>query len=953
MNCMFCGQPLIPGESQCRSCGRFINAYQQPVQLQGATPAQSTQPQAPQQPQGVAPQQPVYGQQAQRPVQPQQPVYGAAGTQRSVQPVQPVQPQAQQPAQPGYNPQAGAARPAVTPAPQSGAPAYGAAGVQRPVQPVQSQPQQPTQPGYNPQAGAARPAVTPAPQTGAPAYGAAGVQRPVQPVQPQAQRPVQPVQSQAQRPVTPQQPVQQTGAPRPGSPVQPQQAARPAMTFNQQQPGVRTPAPGTPGSPYNSPQMNPQTGAARGAQPPTGGKGKGKMIAIIIAAIVLVAGGILTAVLLTKKDKDKDTVKTGHNDRTTAATTEVTTEISTTEYTTSDDPTTGTTTEYTTETTTTQQASGSKTIMMYIIGTDLESQWGEATMDIQEILDANLSDNVNYIIQTGGAKNWQNDQMIDGECQRFKVQGQSLVELQKLGKMCMADTNTLADFINYCKTEFPADTYMLVLWDHGGGIPISYGYDELYQSSMMTVADMGAAIKSTGVHFESLLFDACLVCTLETAMSVKDSVDYMVAAESYVNGTGYYYTDWLKMYDNCKIGDLDYTEQICRDYMKVIHTYDLVGSISVLEMDKINDVYNAYKNYIDGLNTTVINGNDYVGYTQARNNCLAYESTDTIDIVTLANQYQNDYSTKLINSIVNCVSYTDSDFAPGHGMAVYSPFDYIDYYSDARAMLSQLGYDQAILGFYDSYCSLRAAYQGGTANGDTGEEWYDDETVNDTVDPNYKPQEYTLTTSQNSKGEIIVDVPDDLWNTIETIEMGVILMSSDGNQGLMLGTDYDYFFDDDYNLKVDKPTAWACVNGSYACYVAFEEYDDPNDDSKWYQQGTIFAKINGKDALILVYYSNDIPEGQIQGYAYVDYNNISGATPDYYQFQDTDEIDLVYPVFDGNGNSNYVANEQPFKYADMQLSYENIDLSGYSVIIWYNLIDVYGNTYETEGDIVQ
>ena len=37
----------------------------------------------------------------------------------------------------------------------------------------------------------------------------------------------------------------------------------------------------------------------------------------------------------------------------------------------------------------------------------------------------------------------------------------------------------------------------------------------------------------------------------------------------------------------------------------------------------------------------------------------------------------------------------------------------------------------------------------------------------------------------------------------------------------------------------------------------------------------------------------------------------------------------------------------------MQLSYENIDLSGYSVIIWYNLIDVYGNTYETEGDIVQ
>ena len=857
MNCLFCGQPLIPGESQCRSCGRFINAYQQ---------GQAAQPTG--QPAGQA----TYNQQPVRPAQtPVQPTYNRQASQTPVQPT--------------YNQQA----------------------AQTPAQPAQQ---------------AARPVVTPQQPAGQQA-----------PFRPQAGPAVQ-----LQRPT--------------GPAVTPQQAARPAMTYNQQ-------APGAAARPAAAPRP------AQGAQPPSGGgKGKGKLIAIISAIAVLIAGGVLAVVLLTKdKDKEDSSTRVGKNDRTTAATTVVTTELSTDTPTTADvtteatteattSATTETTTELTTEATTTQQAGGSKTVMMYIIGSDLETKWGEATMDIQEILDANLSSNVNYIIQTGGAKDWQNDLMIDGECQRFQVQGKNLVELQKLGKVNMSDYNSLTDFINYCKSSYPADTYMLVLWDHGGGIPISYGLDEIFPNYMMSAAEIGMGIANSGVHFESLLFDACNVCTLEVAMSVYKNVDYMVAAESYVNGTGYYYTDWLKMYDSCRIGDMDYTEQICRDYMKTIHEYDMTGSISVLEMDKIAEVYDAYRNYINALNKTVIEENDYVGYTQARNNCIAYENTDTIDIVTLASQYQNDYSTKLINSIVNCVSFTDSDFAPGHGMAVYSPFEFIEYYSYAREMMSVLGYDQEILGFYDSYCSLRATYQGGTTTSEASEDWYDDETVNDTVDPDYKPQQYTLSTTQNSQGQTIVEVSDELWQTAETIEMGVILMSADGNQGLMLGTDYDAYYDDDDNLMVSKPESWAYVNGNAASYVCIEEYQNPENDKEWYMYGTIFAKVNGANALILVYYSNDNPSGTVQGYANVDYDNLSAVT-DFYQFQDTDTIDLVYPIFDANGTSSYVANESPFTYADMKLTYEEIDLSGYTTVVWYTITDVYGNKYETEGDYVE
>ena len=680
MNCLFCGQPLIPGENQCRSCGRFINSYQPGQQTTGAAQPSGTSVQS----QGG-----TYGTGAQVPPvqQPVRPQAGAAGYNAgaagyNAQPQQPVR--SQQPVRPQ--------QPAQTPVgPQAGQPGYNAGT--------------PAQPPRTPQVGAAGySAGTPAqpprtPQAGATGYSAGT------PAQPPRTQQAGAAGYNAQPPRTPGQPGTPVNNVRPAyQPSNGQTAAKPAMTFNQQQSNVQRP-------------VSPQAGAQnRGTQPPSGGKGKGKLIAIISAVTVLVAGIILGIVLLTKdKDEDKGVTKVGGNDRTTAATTQVTTETPTTSATT-ETPTTELTTEATTANTTeattegtTQQASGSKTVMMYVIGSNLETEWGEATVDIQEILDANLSSNINYIIQTGGSKQWMNDQMKDGECQRFKVQGQQLVELQQLGKVNMVDYNNLADFINYCKTNYPADSYMLVLWDHGGGIPISYGMDEIYPGKMMTAAEIGMAIQSSGVHFETLLFDACNVCTLEAAVSVYNYVDYMVAAESYVNGTGYYYTDWLKMYDSCRIGDVDYTEQICKDYMKVIHMYDMTGSISVLEMDKIPDVYDAYKNYIGALNNTVINGNDYVAYTQARNNCISYEYTDTIDIITLANQYENDYSTKLINSIVNSVSYTESDFSAGHGIAVYSPFEYIEEYTTARNMLTQLGYDNSIINFYDSYCSLRSA----------------------------------------------------------------------------------------------------------------------------------------------------------------------------------------------------------------------------------------------------
>ena len=111
----------------------------------------------------------------------------------------------------------------------------------------------------------------------------------------------------------------------------------------------------------------------------------------------------------------------------------------------------------------------------------------------------------------------------------------------------MTDPNTLASFIQFCAKEAPADRYILIFWDHGGGSVTGYGYDERYPNDTMDIGEIGKALKNGGVKFDLVGFDACLMGTLETAIAVEPYADYMLASEESEPGTGWYYTRWLQM----------------------------------------------------------------------------------------------------------------------------------------------------------------------------------------------------------------------------------------------------------------------------------------------------------------------------------------------------------------------------------------------------------------------
>lgn len=51
------------------------------------------------------------------------------------------------------------------------------------------------------------------------------------------------------------------------------------------------------------------------------------------------------------------------------------------------------------------------TVMVYMIGSDLESDAACATEDINEMIESGIGDNVTVVLQTGGTKEWHNNKV--------------------------------------------------------------------------------------------------------------------------------------------------------------------------------------------------------------------------------------------------------------------------------------------------------------------------------------------------------------------------------------------------------------------------------------------------------------------------------------------------------------------------------------------------------------
>jgi len=359
------------------------------------------------------------------------------------------------------------------------------------------------------------------------------------------------------------------------------------------------------------------------------------------------------------------------------------------------------------------------TIMVYMCGTDLESKYGMATKDLQEMLNAEISDKVNIIIETGGCSKWQNNVMSSSVNQIYKLENEGLKRLESdYGTASMTDPDNLSGFIKYCTKNYPADRNMLIFWDHGGGSITGYGYDEKHSSaSSMTLAKISSALKAGKCKFDAIGFDACLMATLETGLVCEPYADYLLASEESEPGTGWYYTNWLtELSKDTSIPTVKLSKTIIDDFISSSRSASANATVtlSVVDLAELNGtVPESFRDFSESVNE-LISSNDYATVSNARAGARQFAQSSKInqvDLVDLATRIGTDEANELAEVLKGCVKYNRSSISRCYGISIFFPYETTSNVKSALASYEDIGIDDEYSKCVKSFASLEYAGQ--------------------------------------------------------------------------------------------------------------------------------------------------------------------------------------------------------------------------------------------------
>ncbi|MHA1442468.1 MAG: clostripain-related cysteine peptidase [Candidatus Heimdallarchaeota archaeon] len=111
------------------------------------------------------------------------------------------------------------------------------------------------------------------------------------------------------------------------------------------------------------------------------------------------------------------------------------------------------------------------------------------------------------------------------------------------GPTNMGDPQTLNDFVDFCKTNYPADNYALTLSDHGrgyAGFCFDYHAPHPYMpyaiGDCLQVPELESALSGSN-SVDLLMLDTCLGGSFEVAWQLVGEVSYIVAGETTQGGS--------------------------------------------------------------------------------------------------------------------------------------------------------------------------------------------------------------------------------------------------------------------------------------------------------------------------------------------------------------------------------------------------------------------------------
>lgn len=189
----------------------------------------------------------------------------------------------------------------------------------------------------------------------------------------------------------------------------------------------------------------------------------------------------------------------------------------------------------------------STTLMVYMIGSDLEAKAAAGTSDLEEISASGVDlTATNVLVYAGGTPYWHNNIVEENSNAILQLTGSGFQVVRTETAVSMGEPETLTEFLDYCYENYTTEQYALILWNHGNGPVMGYGKDLAFNGGSLLLSEMEQALEASVFGPENRLrfvgFDACLMASAELTCVWDDYADFLVASQEIEPSIGWNYS---------------------------------------------------------------------------------------------------------------------------------------------------------------------------------------------------------------------------------------------------------------------------------------------------------------------------------------------------------------------------------------------------------------------------
>jgi len=329
--------------------------------------------------------------------------------------------------------------------------------------------------------------------------------------------------------------------------------------------------------------------------------------------------------------------------------------------------------------------------------------------DLNEMEQIGSTDEVAIVVQMDRTPGFSSSNGDWTDTRRYLVVKDEEIEtitspvLESMGEIDMGDPQTVREFIAWGQANYPAQHYLVDLWDHGSGwrsrqrrpeVTRGVSFDDT-SNTYLDTTDLPAALQAAEKP-DLVVFDSSLMQMLEVAYEIRTMVDIIVGSEESPPGEGYPYHEWLgPLVENPALTPTELAQLIVNRTVEVVgQRYDVTQS--ALAASKLDDLAAALDEYAATL--LAFEPTDPQAFARARNAAQSYGglSYQTYkDLLSYADEVARETGSAALaaaartlkaalNRALLAEAHQGSSVNRSHGLSIYvpPPEDYSPRYDD-------------------------------------------------------------------------------------------------------------------------------------------------------------------------------------------------------------------------------------------------------------------------------